>query len=383
MDSSTSIGQINLTQILSRANGGEAESQFQLGQMYYSGREVPEDHSAAYQWILKAAERNHPQAQALLASFFEKGIGIDPDEQQSSEWLQKAALRGEREAQYRLGLRLKEGGTLEKNLEAAVKWITKAAEQGHSKAQAELATMYILGDEIEENHGKAFRWYSKAAAANNGEAIYGLGLMYDGGYHVARDREKALEFFEKAVSLGHLPAYLNSAVMHFLGEGISQDLNLAEERLKHYLSRGNGSKQSDFKWFLTQVCTRMVERVPKVPNLYAYHSIPEMGKKIAAETFLKPFLERKEPVLLYYEHPVGRSGESGFALGEGRLAWKASGAMVRFEPFTWEGFARMELRDSEIILPEGPPIPFALPTREQKLTLHLLSLLHRNTREED
>ena len=383
MDSSASTSQNNLTQILSRANGGEAESQFQLGQMYYSGREVPEDHSAAYQWILKAAKRNHPQAQALLASFFEKGIGIGPDEQQSSEWLQKAALRGEREAQYRLGLRLKEGETLEKNLEAAVKWITKAAEQGHSPAQAELATMYILGDEIEENQGKAFRWYSKAAAANNGEAIYGLGLMYDGGYHVARDKEKALEYFEKAAALGHLPAHLNSAVMLFLGEGIPQDLNLAEERLKQFLSRDNGSKQSDIKWFLTQVCTRMLERLPKASNLYPYQNIPEMGKKIAAKTFLRPFLERKEPVLLYYEHSVGQSGGNGFALGERRLAWKASGAMVRCEPFTWEGFARMELSDSEIILPEGPPIPFALPICEQKLTFHLLSVLHRNSREED
>ncbi len=383
MDSSTSISQTNLTQILSRANGGEAESQFQLGQMYYSGKEVPEDHSAAYQWILKAAERNHPQAQALLASFFEKGIGISPDAHQSSEWLQKAALRGEREAQYRFGLRLKEGGALEKNLEAAVRWITKAAEQGHSPAQTELATMYLLGDGIEENHGKALRWYSKAAAANNREGIYGLGLMYDEGYHVPRDKGKALEYFEKAANLGHLPAHLNSAVMLFLGEGISQDLNLAEERLKQYLARGNGAKQSDIKWFLTQVCTRLVETLPKGSNLCPYQNIPGMKKKIAAETFLKPLLERKDPVLLYYDHPVGPSGESGFALGERRLAWKANGPLVRCEPFTWEGFSRLELRASEIILPEDPPIPFALPPGVQNLTFQLLSLLHRNSRKED
>jgi TPR repeat protein len=379
MDSSTSIGRINLTQILSLANGGEAESQFQLGQMYYSGSEVTEDPSAAYQWILKAAERNHPRAQVLLASFYEKGIGINIDERQSLEWLQKAALRGEREAQFRLGLRLKEGETVEKNLEAGVRWITKAAEQGHSPAQAELATMYILGDGIEENHGKAFRWYTKAAAANNGGGIYGLGLMYDGGYHVPQDKGKALEYFEKAANLGHLPAYLNSAVMLFLGEGAPQDMNLAEERLQQYLSRGKSSGQSDIKWFLTQVCTRLSEKIPQGSNLYAYPDIPGMKKKAAAETFLKPLLERKDPVLLLYDHPAGRSGESGFALGERRLAWKASDATARCEPFAWEGFSRMELAGSEMILPGEPPIPFPLPAREQHLIFHLLSLLHRHS----
>ena len=382
MDSSTSVGPIDLTQILSRANGGETESQFQLGRMLHSGKEVPEDPSAAYQWILKAAESNHPQAQALLASFHEKGIGTNADERKSLEWLQKAALRGEREAQYRLGLRLKEGGTVEKNPEAAIKWITKAAEQGHSPAQAELATMYFLGDGIEENHGRAFRWYAKAAGANNGEGIYGLGLMHDNGYHVPQDKGKALEYFEKAAALGHLPACLNSAAMLFLGEGIPQDLNLAEERLRQYLSQGKSAKRSDTGGFLTQVCTRLSEKIPKGSNLYAYQNAPGMKKKAAAETFLKPLLERKDPVLLLYAHP-GPGSESGFALGERGLAWKTNDAVARFEPFAWEGFSKMELTDSEIILPGEPPIPFPLATREQNLIFHLLSLLHRHTPKEE
>ncbi len=128
-----------------KANQGDADAQFNLALLYYTGLGIPQDRRYAIYWYTKAAEQGHIQAQYFLGKLYNFGDGKE----------------------------------VRQDFKLAVYWLTKAAEQGHIQAQYLLGHMYEYDDEPPQDYKLAFFWYTKAAEQN---------------HHFAKeDRDKMLE----------------------------------------------------------------------------------------------------------------------------------------------------------------------------------------------
>lgn len=72
------------------AEGGSAQAQTALGEMYFSGRGVPKDRAEAATWLRKAAKQGHVSAQYALAQMYMHGEGVPRDSLQAYAWLERA-----------------------------------------------------------------------------------------------------------------------------------------------------------------------------------------------------------------------------------------------------------------------------------------------------
>jgi hypothetical protein len=82
-------------QIRSRALGGEAQAQFELGEMFESGQIVAKDYTEAWRWWLRAANQGLAVAQRKVGIAYATGIGVAPNRVAAFEWLGKARTQGD------------------------------------------------------------------------------------------------------------------------------------------------------------------------------------------------------------------------------------------------------------------------------------------------
>jgi len=158
-----SIVESNFQEIISKAEQGEADAQYHLGSMYYSGEGVPHDDEQAVQWFTKAAEQGHVDAQYNLALMYKHGQGVLLDLNQAVQWFTKAAGQGHVDAQFILARMYKHGEGTPQDFKQAIEWYTKAAEQGDVDAQYNLALMYKNGEGVLQDYMKAYAWFNLAA----------------------------------------------------------------------------------------------------------------------------------------------------------------------------------------------------------------------------
>ncbi|GHT48462.1 hypothetical protein AGMMS49936_10950 [Endomicrobiia bacterium] len=85
-------------QIKINAEQGDAEAQYDLGEMYYNGERVKQDYKKAFYWFKKAAEHENANAQFHLGAMYSKGEGIEQDYKKAFYWFKKAAEQGIDEA---------------------------------------------------------------------------------------------------------------------------------------------------------------------------------------------------------------------------------------------------------------------------------------------
>ena len=198
--------------LLSKAEQGDAEAQYTLGQMYCIGEGVGQDLMKAKEWCTKAAEEGQNGATRYLniirmhqdinefmvrgwetqrdfadylyllaGEYFTLTNGIKTKEL-AAEWYTKAAERGMEVAQYVLGLMYDEGDGILQNKEKAAEFYVKAAEQGHTQAQYRIGLAYVKGEGVAQDKNKAIGWLSKAADERHHDAIDLLVDIYAGKY---------------------------------------------------------------------------------------------------------------------------------------------------------------------------------------------------------
>ncbi len=73
---------------------GHAGAQYSLGDMYYKGQGVAQDHAEAVKWWRKADGQGHAAAQAFLGDMYYQGQVISRDYIQAHTWFNFAAMRG-------------------------------------------------------------------------------------------------------------------------------------------------------------------------------------------------------------------------------------------------------------------------------------------------
>ncbi len=67
---------INMEQIKKLAMDGDADAQFNLGDMYMFGKNVSQDYEESFKWFSKAAEHGHPKALYYLAMAYAMAVII-------------------------------------------------------------------------------------------------------------------------------------------------------------------------------------------------------------------------------------------------------------------------------------------------------------------
>jgi len=72
----------------------EPNAHFIIGEMYYNGLGVKEDHAEAAIWIRKAAEQGNPEAQYVIGQMYYYGLGVKEDYEEAIIWVRKAAKKG-------------------------------------------------------------------------------------------------------------------------------------------------------------------------------------------------------------------------------------------------------------------------------------------------
>ncbi|MGA6994331.1 MAG: tetratricopeptide repeat protein [Candidatus Deferrimicrobiaceae bacterium] len=125
----------DVSELIERANKGEAEAQTALAEMYRKGEGVPKNDAEAAKWYRKAAEQGVPEAQVNLGLMQANGQGVPKNYGEAVEWFSKAAEQGEAKAQHGLGVMYHNGFGVERDDGEAMKWFRKAAEQGYYKDQ--------------------------------------------------------------------------------------------------------------------------------------------------------------------------------------------------------------------------------------------------------
>jgi TPR repeat protein len=196
----------SLTRI--QAEKGDARAQLELGSIFYYGRGVPEDYSAAARWYRSAAQQGDPTAENAIAFMYYYGEGVPRDYGEATRWYRKAADQGNARAAFYLGSMYYDGKGVPQDYIEAARWYRKAADQGDAKAQVNLGSMYHDGKGIAQDYDEAIRWYRKAAYQGSAEAEYSLGYMYYYGQGLPQDYADGVRWFRKAASHGYPDARL-------------------------------------------------------------------------------------------------------------------------------------------------------------------------------
>ncbi len=163
----------DLTALTARAEKGDAEAQFQLGQRYAAGKEVARDDARALAWFLKAAAQDHGKAQVSLGSIYAHGFGVPQDWAASIKWYRKAALQGDRIAQHNLGLDYNYGHGVARDYGKAARWFRLGAAQGQPRCQYNLGLLYEEGKGVPQSNLEALVLYTLAAGHPDQNHIFG------------------------------------------------------------------------------------------------------------------------------------------------------------------------------------------------------------------
>jgi len=79
--------------VIARAERGDVVAEAQLGRLYSTGRDVPQDYYEAAKWFYRAATRGHGGAQYALGMLYNKGKGVRRDYVLSYMWLNLSAAQ--------------------------------------------------------------------------------------------------------------------------------------------------------------------------------------------------------------------------------------------------------------------------------------------------
>ena len=114
-----------------KAEGGDSESQWLLGDRYHQGIDVEQDHAEAARWYALAVEAGHAGAMYRLGLLRLTGQGVEPDRARAEELLVAAARAGYPRAPVALAtFYLGMGAPEETDFIKAYAWLRVAERQG-------------------------------------------------------------------------------------------------------------------------------------------------------------------------------------------------------------------------------------------------------------
>ena len=153
-----------LAEIRARAEGGDADAQYQLAMQLLTGIDGPRDDTEAAAWALRAAEQDHVDAQFFLGILYRAGTGVPQDDYEAVAWFRIAAEAGHPDAQFLLGHSYSMGHGVIRDGVLACMWHNLAASRSSGRnreayAQAsKLKCAELTREEVHESRRLAREW---------------------------------------------------------------------------------------------------------------------------------------------------------------------------------------------------------------------------------
>ncbi|MBL7480493.1 tetratricopeptide repeat protein [Legionella bononiensis] len=234
-------------QMYFRAILGDAQSQFEIGQMFQYGIGVTQNDQSAIIFYQNAAEQQHLGAEYNLGVLYLERAKDNADYQTALNWLTDAAFKGSKRSQYVLSRILETGkagpdGTLyiQPNHEQAMSMLYLSAANNYGPAEYQLAeylareyndglsvdvkkhkialirqlyqgaasnrvaqallplAFYNAMDGDKQKQAEAFKVAESQADAGDEKAALLLGMLYDRGIGVSADPAKAIYWYQQS-----------------------------------------------------------------------------------------------------------------------------------------------------------------------------------------
>lgn len=275
-------------QMYFRAILGDAESQFQIGQMFQYGIGVMQSDPSAIIFYQNAAEQQHLGAEYNLGVLYLEHAKDPADYQTALNWLTDAAFKGNKKSQYVLSRILEQGkagsdGTLyiKPNHEQAISMLYLSAANNYGLAEYDLAehlareyndglsvdvkkhkialirqlyqgaanngvaqallplAFYNAMDGDKQGQAEAFKVAENQADAGDQKAALLLGMLYDRGVGVSADPAKAIYWYQQSGQ--------NPVTQFIMGTYTTEGKGVAEDKEKG-LEMLNQSAQAQFAY---------------------------------------------------------------------------------------------------------------------------------------
>lgn len=214
-------GKMGRHSLLHMAHEGNACAMFEIGEMYYYGFAIEGGEprfSEAYNWYLKAAEKNHPAALWTLgymeinSIFNPDGKGMPINYIRAYHYLTRAEKLGSPAALTSIGQLWEEGHVpsddytetgvfLEADIDKALEYYQQADKLGYHYATNRLARYY----EINGDYDNALKLYLRSSSMiTDGYTLNKLGQFYENGFGCERDIHLACQYYKLSTE-GVLP----------------------------------------------------------------------------------------------------------------------------------------------------------------------------------
>jgi len=148
-------------QLLTKAQGGDANSQNWLAAAYEQGWFGEKNFSEALKWFRKSAAKGNPDAQASLGQMYEDGEGVKQSYALAAKWYRKAAehvpdLGGAGQGRNNLGLLYLNGRGVPKDYVQAYMWFSLF--RGNASTNLAYAKERMTEQEILEAERRVREW---------------------------------------------------------------------------------------------------------------------------------------------------------------------------------------------------------------------------------
>ena len=179
-----------------KAEAGDAEAQFQLGQMYALGHGFKQNFNSAIEWYEKAAAQGNAKARTALGMLYFYGAGVEENTEKAGEWFEKAAAQNDAAAQRYLGGIAYQ----EKDYAQAKQWWEQAAAQNYAPAMKNIGSLYASGEGVAQDFAEAKSWFEEGAKQKklSASSMTALAVLYTEGKGVEKNEKQALDWLEKA-----------------------------------------------------------------------------------------------------------------------------------------------------------------------------------------
>ncbi len=256
--------------LLQKAENGDAEAQYLLGEAYSDKNSIFKDHKKAFEWFLKSAENGYVKGMLRVAALYHVGLGCkERDTYKVQYWYRRAMEEGSSIAVLKLAEALDQGffdhgriGKSESDKQEALELYKKASELGYVEGSRALAFYYHRDN---RDSYLAFYWFRVGAEQGDSESqLYYASALFHGNAEldIKPQKEEAVIWYSRSAEQGNVLAQYALSKCLFYGEGIEksekeafvwcekaarQNMRMAQETLSIMYGRGLGIEQDSNK----------------------------------------------------------------------------------------------------------------------------------------
>lgn len=194
----------SLEEVRVAAQAGDAEAQWQLGDIYIYGRGVEKDPGKAVEWYRKSAEQNNDQACFMLGLCYWTGTGVKGDRAEAAKYFLEASVNGHVESAAWAGEAILRGHLDGASPRKGIELLRLAAAEGSVRGQSWLAGHLWHGElwnkEVLADKKEAAFWAKKAADAGDADAQIIYALCAKDGTGVPKNRDDAKKYLLMAAN---------------------------------------------------------------------------------------------------------------------------------------------------------------------------------------